>query len=162
MLFSLHESNIQKNSRVWPSYAVSGEPFTEVFFRKIMSLPFIPQNTIMELIEQFLNDPQVVFCIGEYPVLLEFLRYFHRTWVETFLIEMWNVFERPSRLRTTNYCEGWNNAWNTHTRRASPNIWLAIKFLKIQQKTPKIKFFICSKVPVHRRKKGNGGCIMKK
>ena len=77
---------------------------------------------------------QVVFCVGEYPVLVEFLRYFHRTWIETFPIEMWNVFERPSKLRTTNFCERWNNAWNTHTRGASPNIWLAIKFLKIQQK----------------------------
>ena len=84
---------------------------------------------------------QVVFCVGEYPVLMEFLRYFHRTWIETFPIEMWNVFERPSRLRTTNFCEGWNNAWNTHTRRASPNIWLAIKFLKIQQKNTENQIF---------------------
>ena len=43
-------------------------------------------------------------------------------------------FRQPFRLRSTNFCEGWNNAWNIRTRRTSTKIWLAIKFLKNQQK----------------------------
>ena len=34
-------------------------PLLKFFFRKIMSLPFIPADRIMEMIGQFLNDPQV-------------------------------------------------------------------------------------------------------
>ena len=34
-------------------------PLLKFFFRKIMSLPFLPADRIMEMIEQFVNDPQV-------------------------------------------------------------------------------------------------------
>ena len=47
---------------------------------------------------------------------------------------MWNVFERPANIRTTNDLEGLNNAWGRTTKRASPNIWLAVKFLCQQEK----------------------------
>ena len=47
--------------------------------------------------------------------------------------EFHNVFEKPANIRTTNDLKGWNNAWGRTTRRASPNIWLAVKFLCQQE-----------------------------
>ena len=47
---------------------------------------------------------------------------------------MWNVFETPSRMRTTNNCEGWNSSWNRRTRRGRPIFWLTIRFLKVQER----------------------------
>ena len=52
-------------------------------------------------------------------------------------MKMWNDLNRPSNLRTTNHCEGWNNSWNAQTRRSSPNNWFAIRFIKIQDKNTK-------------------------
>ena len=53
--------------------------------------------------------------------------------MDTFDPKMWNIFERPAKMRTTNDLEGWNNAWGHTTRWASPNIWLAVKFLCQQE-----------------------------
>ena len=47
---------------------------------------------------------------------------------------MWNVKNRPTRLRTTKFCEGWNRIWNRKVQRHSPNLWLVILFLKQQEK----------------------------
>ena len=110
-------------------------PMLKRFFRKFMAVPLLPENRVLEMLVVFLNDPQVTFTVEQFPILTNVPRYFHRSWVITFPINMWNVFERPSRLWTTSFCEGWNKAWNMHTRRSSLNNWLAIKILKIQQKS---------------------------
>ena len=68
-----------------------------------------------------------------YPESRDFLQYFHNAWFLTFPPEMWNVLVRPSRMRTTNICEGWNSSWNCRTRRGRPNFLLTIRFLKVQE-----------------------------
>ena len=104
---------------------------------KIMALPFVPENEIMDPWREFLQDSQTAFSIQEYPALAEFLRYYHWTWLATFAMKMWNVFKRSSNLRTTNHWEGWSISWNAQNRRSTPNIWLAIRSVKIQEQNTK-------------------------
>ena len=99
-----------------------------------MALPFVPENETMDLLREISQYLQTAFCIREIPGIADFLRYYYGTWLEAFMMRMWNVFNRPSNLRTTNHCEDWNQSWNAQTRRSSPNIWSAMRFIKIQQK----------------------------
>ena len=108
-------------------------PMLKKIFPKIYGYTVSPRKSSTGNAGGIFEWPSGNFHCGTSPNFDGFSTIFPSNVVITFLINMWNVFERPSRLRTTNYCEGWNNAWNMHTR-SSPNIWLAIKFLKIQQK----------------------------
>ena len=125
------------------------------FFRKIMSLPFIPEREIESCMEQFLADPQTVFNVQQFPVLADFLRYYHRTWFMTFPPKMWNVYQRSPRLRTTNDCESWNKSWNVRARRSTPNFWLAVRFLKQQERITRNKVDLANRgkpAPAQKRK----------
>ena len=112
-------------------------PMLKFFFRKIMGLAFLPENEVLTCILSLLRDPQTIFLLQQNPKIADFLKYFHRTWILTFDVSTWNTLDREPVLRTTNGCEAWNSTWNRHTNRSSPNLWLAIKFLKQQQKTLK-------------------------
>ena len=46
---------------------------------------------------------------------------------------MWNVFDRPENLRTTNICEGWNSSWNKEIGTTKPNLWKVISQLQHQE-----------------------------
>ena len=70
-----------------------------------MALPLYLKNDIMDVLREFLQESQTAFFIQEFPALVDFLRYYHRTGLETFPMKMWNVFGRPSNLRTSNHCE---------------------------------------------------------
>ena len=61
MLFPFYKSDLPKNQEYGLATPYRENPLlkTEVFFRKTMSLPFIPADRIMEMIGQFLNNPQV-------------------------------------------------------------------------------------------------------
>ena len=59
MLFQFYKSDLQKTSRNGRATPYRENPLQKLFFRNIMSLPFIPRDKIMEMIGQFLNDPQV-------------------------------------------------------------------------------------------------------
>ena len=52
----------------------------------------------------------------------------------TFFPKLWNVYDHPQRLRTTNFCEGWNNSWNRENQQTSPNFQTAVQVLKQQQR----------------------------
>ena len=119
MFLLLLQSDYRKIQDIGLATVYRENPILKKFSPKFMAVPFLPENRVLEMLVVFLNDPQVTFTVEQFPILTDFLRYFHRTWVITFPINMWNVFKRPSRPRTTNYCEGWNNAWNMHTRRSS-------------------------------------------
>ena len=88
----------------------------------------------MTCILSLLRDPQTIFLRQQKPKIADFSKYFHRTWILAFDISTWNTLDREPVLRTTNGCEAWNSTWNRRTNRSSPNLWLAIKFLKQQQK----------------------------
>ena len=103
-------------------------------FRKIMSVGFLPLGEIRNAIVDLLDEEPTRTLFFRYPELRDFFQYFQNTWFLTFPPEMWNVFERPSRMRTTNICEGLNSSWNRRTRRGRHNFWLAIRFLKVQER----------------------------
>ena len=42
---------------------------------------------------------------------------------------MWNVFDRPVTMRTTNKCENWNSSWKKEVGASNPNFWNTIKKL---------------------------------
>ena len=48
-----------------------------------------------------------------YPQLEKFFDYDKNFWVfGPYPMKMWNVFNRPQKLRTTKKCENWNRLWN--------------------------------------------------
>ena len=47
---------------------------------------------------------------------------------------LWNVYDRPTRIRTTNFCEGWNNSRNRKIQQNSPNFLTALQFVKQQER----------------------------
>ena len=64
------------------------------------------RNAIVDL---FGEEPsQTLFF--RYSELRDFFQHFHNTWFLTYPPEMWDVFDRPSRIRTTSICEGWNSS----------------------------------------------------
>ena len=55
---------------------------------------------------------------------------------------MWNVYDRPQNLRTTNACESWHASWNRKIGRNHPSLWVVVEELKKQEKITKN---VCSK-----------------
>ena len=53
---------------------------------------------------------------------------------------MWNVYNRPYNLRTTNICESWHSSWNREIARIRPSFWTIIYYLKIQEKRMRLVF----------------------
>ena len=73
-----------------------------------MASAYLIEDQIAAMFVEILSEPEV----AQYPAMQKILRYFHKTWIQMFLSKMWNVQNRPTRLRTTNFCEGWNRIWN--------------------------------------------------
>ena len=126
----------------------------KMFFRKFISVGFLPMDEIGGSIVRLLEDQETQRLVRRYIDLQDFLQYFYSTWFRTFPPEMC-VFERPSRIRTTNNCEGWNNAWNRRNGRKSPNFWLAIRFLKREERIIRntIESMEAGAMPPRQRKK---------
>ena len=59
-------------------------------FRKFMAFAFVPENEV-PCIMKLLSDLQTVFLVQQFPKIADFLKYFHRTWILTFEVSMWNV-----------------------------------------------------------------------
>ena len=106
-------------------------------------------------IVRLLEDQETQSLVRRYIELENFLRYFYNRWFRTFPPEMWRVFERPSRVRTTTNCEGWNSAWNRRNGRKSPNFWLAIRFLRREERIIRntIEIMEAGALPQRQRKK---------
>ena len=75
-------------------------------FRKIMSVGLLPLGETRNAIVDLLDQEPTRTLVFRYPELRDFFQYFHNTWFLTFPPEMWNVFVRPSRMRTANIWEG--------------------------------------------------------
>ena len=105
-----------------------------MIFRKFTSVAFVPLGQVLNCLKDLVQDSQSAFLVRQYPAIADFLFYFRRIWIDAFVPKIWNVFERPASITSTNDVEGWNIAWGRTTRRASPNIWLAVKCLCQQEK----------------------------
>ena len=77
-----------------------------------MSVGFLPMGEIRNAILDLLDEEPTWTLFFRYLELRDFFQYFQNTGFLTFPPEMWNVFERPSRMRTTNICEGWNGGYS--------------------------------------------------
>ena len=51
---------------------------------------------------------------------------------------MWNVYDRPQNLRTTNACESWHASWNRKIRRNHRSLWVVVDELKKQKITKNV------------------------
>ena len=137
MLFSFHAGDFPQNSKFGPPNHIPKRRKFEKFLRKIMSVGFLPLGEIRNAIVDLQDEEPIWTLFFRYPELRDFFQYFHKTWFSTFPPEMWNIFERPSRMRLTNICEGCNSSWNRRTRRGRPSFWLAIRSLKVQERVVK-------------------------
>ena len=95
-----------------------------------MASAYLPENQVCDAISELLQEREVIEATRQFPDLVKIYQYFHRTWIMTFPQKLWNVYDRPQRLPTTNFCEGWNNSRNRKIQRNSPNFWTAVQFLK--------------------------------
>ena len=107
--------------------------------RLLMASAHLPENQVCDAISELLQEREVIEATRQFPELVKVYQCFHRTWIMTFPPKLWNVYDRPLRLRTTNFCEGWDNTWNRKIQRNSPNFWTAVRFLKQQQRETEIK-----------------------
>ena len=48
-------------------------------------------------------------------------------------MEIFCVFDRPTTLRTTNYCGGWNSQWNAQIGHKNPSFWVVLPKLSDQE-----------------------------
>ena len=66
------------------------------------------------------------------PKLFKQLYYRFRRTPPLYPIEMWNVHEATMTHgdRTNNFCEGWNNGFQSQVGHKHPSIWRAIQHLK--------------------------------
>ena len=141
--FQFSTAIYRKNQGFGLATAYRENPLVKISLQKFIDVPFLMENLVSEMLVVIFKDPQVSFTVEHLPTLAVSLREFHRALIITFAINMWNVFERPSRLRTTNCCKGWNNAWNMHTRRFSQIFgWLANSW-RSNKKTAKTKYIMC-------------------
>ena len=102
------------------------------YVRKIMALPFLPRLVVRP--QYNLHKQTNNRLIRRYPALARLNRYFELTWLNgPFPIQMWNVYDRHLRLRTTNTIEGWHHRWNNVVARIHPNIWYLIICLKREE-----------------------------
>ena len=71
--------------------------FTKIFFRYFSQNAYLPPAQVCPKMADFCSRPTTQLLVSIYPGFAEILRYFHRTWVCTFPISMWNVFNRKKK-----------------------------------------------------------------
>ena len=98
--------------------------------RMLMATAYLPPAEVCPKVAEFCAKNSTKNLVSEFPAFAEILRYFYRTWIVAFPMSMWNVFERPEKIRTTNVCEGWNNAWSRKNLQRKPNFRGSLRYLK--------------------------------
>ena len=95
----------------------------------MFALPFLPISDIRTALEGFDAELQLTIFF-DYPNLSQIFQYLYDTWIYgNIRLEMWNVFDRPITLRTTNKCENWNLGCCKELQTCNPNFWTVIKKL---------------------------------
>ena len=69
-------------------------------------------------------------------------------------LTLWNVFDRPLNLRTTNKCESWNRDWNASVGTKNPVFWTVVQKLGEQEQY--------SRLGIRRISRGEASNIQKK
>ena len=74
------------------------------------------------------------------PRVDEFISYFEETWlVGNFSPCLWNVYEADSSSPRTNYhLEGWHNKLKRVARKANPNVFELVEFVRQEQADTKV------------------------
>ena len=75
-----------------------------------MFVGFLLWGEIRNAIADLLDEEPSRTLIFQYPELQDFFQHFHNTWFLTFPPQMWNVFDRPSTIRTISIGEGCNSS----------------------------------------------------
>ena len=98
--------------------------------KKLFALPFLPISDIRTGLEGFDAELQLTTIFFDHPNLSQIFQYLYDTWIYgNIRLEMWNVFDRPITLRTTNKCQSWNLGWGKELQTCNPNFWTVIKKL---------------------------------
>ena len=104
------------------------DPNFQKIARKLYSLPFLPET---EVISAFMDYQNAIKNHLDRNRNLQ--KTFDSVWnfwlFGSLKLEMWNVFDRPVTMRTTNKCENWNSSWNKEVGSSNPNFWNTIKKL---------------------------------
>ena len=88
------------------------DPLLNGFLGKIFAIGYLPVFYVRQKFYQLTQSTNARFLKNAYPQLVFFLQYFELTWFTTFPPNLYNVYARPSTLRTINACEGYNNRFN--------------------------------------------------
>ena len=114
-LFAMH---LPKNSRNWTKLRVQNGQ--KDIARKHFSFAYLPVNEISMALAYHLEDIQKKSCLAKKTGKL-----FDDVWNFWFLgpipMDLWNKFDRPVIIRTTNMCKNWNRCWKDLIGVQKPN-----------------------------------------
>ena len=92
---------------------------------------------------------------SRYPEIGQFFAYMWNFWILGRIpLTLWNVFDRPLNLRTTNKCESWNRDWNASVGTKNPVFWTVVQKLREQEQY--------SRLDIRRISRGEACNIQKK
>ena len=95
---------------------------------KIFALPFLPENEMVAAFQFYKTT--IVELFQKYPQISTFFDYVYDFWLTgNISMEIFCVFDRPTTLRTRNYCCGWNSQWNAEIRHKNPSFWVVLSKL---------------------------------
>ena len=102
-----------------------------------MSVGFLPlgeiQNPIVDLLDEeptrtFLSDTQICEIFSDIFII-------HGFWLLPQKCGTFSIYQPECEQQI--FAQGWNSSWKRRTRRGRANFWLAIRFLKVQEKVSK-------------------------
>ena len=98
---------------------------------RLMCLPFVPVEDVVRVFEVIENpNGWDVLYDGVHGMLVSYLRYFRRTWIESAMgLERWNVWSTDTR--TNNAIEAYNGTLNKHCA-PHPNVFHILDILSLQ------------------------------
>ena len=131
------------------------QKFREII-QRLLTLPYLPIGLVRTNYTRIKYDRKNLILIGIYDGISKIFEYFEKTWLNgQYPLKMWNLFERPASLTTTNSSENWHNIWNKKIGRFHPNFWVLIRKLKREEKMSKLalKSFHNGDIPREAKKK---------
>ena len=82
------ESDSSDNSRSWIRYSLPRKPNSHKKFPLFMTVTFLPENRVLWMVVVISNNPLLIFTGEHFPFSTNFPRYFYRTWVIVFPMNM--------------------------------------------------------------------------
>ena len=105
------------------------------FVRKFIAIGFLPVFHVRKKFLEVLQKRLTRLLVSRFTNLSVFLNsLFEATWLCQFPPNIYNVYARPSTLRTIKGREVYNSRLNTRvSRRVRPNFWLFVKILQNEE-----------------------------